>query len=232
MGETVEFPSNGHSCSGYLATPRGGPGPGIVVIQEWWGLLPQIKGVCDRLAAQGFSALAVDLYHGDAAALTEPDEAQKKAMALNLETAAKDLRGAVGYLLESGKATGDRVGTVGFCMGGGLALYLASLRPEVTATVAYYGVVPWEEAQPKVDQIKGAVLGHYGTADHSNPRPKVDELETRLREGGVAVEFHHYEGADHAFFNEDRPEVFDTAAAELSWDRTLAFFRTHLKRDG
>ena len=178
MGETVEFPSNGHSCSGYLATPRRGPGPGIVVIQEWWGLLPQIRGVCDRLAAQGFSALAVDLYHGDSAALNEPDEAQKKMMAMTLETAAKDLGGAVGYLLESGKAEGPHVGTVGFCMGGGLALYLASLRPEVMATVDYYGAAPWEEAQSRVGEIRGSVLGHYGTVDHFNPREKWSSTTT------------------------------------------------------
>ncbi|MFN2452208.1 MAG: dienelactone hydrolase family protein [Candidatus Dormibacteria bacterium] len=231
MGETVDFPSNGHSGSGYLATPNGGPGPGVVVCQEWWGLLPQIEGVCDRLAAQGFSALAVDLYHGDAASLREPDEAQKLAMALNIDTAARELSGAVTYLLGSGRAEGAAVGTVGFCMGGGLAMYLASLRPEVTATVTYYGVVRWEQAQPRVDRITGPVLGHYGTADHSNPREKVEDLESRLRAAGVAVEFHWYEGADHAFFNEERPEVFDAAAAQLSWDRTLAFFRTHLKND-
>lgn len=232
MGTSIEFARpDGGKTEGYLAMAGQGR-PGIVVIQEWWGLLPQIKRVCDRLAEQGFSALAVDLYHGDAASLQEPDEAQKKMMAMTLETAAKDLGGAVGYLLGSGKAEGAQVGTVGFCMGGGLALHLASLRPEVTATVDYYGAAPWEEAQSRVGEIRGAVLGHYGTVDHFNPREKVDELENRLREAGVAVEFHHYEGADHAFFNEDRPEAFDAAAAELSWDRSLAFFRTHLKRDG
>ena len=231
MGENVDFPSNGHTCSGYLAVPQGGPGPGIVVVQEWWGVLPQIQRVCDRLAAEGFTALAVDLYHGDPASLQEPDDAQKKMMALSLESAAQDLSGAVTHLLESGRAQGDQLGAVGFCMGGGLALYLASLRPEVIATVDYYGAAPWEEAQAEVGRIRGAVLGHFGTRDDYNPREKVDELQSRLRDAGVAVEFYFYEGMDHAFFNEDRPEVYDAEAAQLSWDRSLAFFRTHLKRD-
>src|SRR5918999_3309937 len=121
MGEIVEFPSNGHSARGYLARSVEGAGPGVVVIQEWWGLVPHIEDVCDRFAAEGFVALAPDLYHGETT--REPDEAGKLMMALNIDQAAKDLRGAVQYLLSQGGATSGKVGVIGFCMGGQLALY-------------------------------------------------------------------------------------------------------------
>src|SRR3954471_13438722 len=125
MGELVDFPSNGHGASGYLAIPESGSGPGLIVIQEWWGLVPQIQDVCDRFAAAGFVALAPDLYHGEKT--TEPDEAGKLMMALNVEQAAKDMSGAVARVQEvSGR---EAVGVVGFCMGGGLALVLACHRP-------------------------------------------------------------------------------------------------------
>src|SRR5947207_12757227 len=114
MGEIVEFPSNGTTGQGYLATPEGG-GPGIVVIQEWWGLVPHIKDVCDRLAADGFTALAPDLFHG--ASTTEPDEAGKLAQSLKLDEAGRDIAGAVRWLAEGDRTTGSRVGIVGFCLG-------------------------------------------------------------------------------------------------------------------
>ena len=229
VGRMIDFPSNGHTCSGYLAVPNGGSGPGIVVIQEWWGLVPHIKNVCDRLAGEGFTALAPDLYHGESA-WKEPDEAGKKMMALKIGATARDMGGAVAYLVDSEQATGEGVGTVGFCMGGGLALYLATLRPEVRATVAYYGVIPWAEAKPDLSRINGPVLGHWGEKDSSNRREQVEDLERRLREAGKKVEFRWYP-CDHAFFNDDRPEVYDADCARLSWDRTLAFFRSTLGVD-
>jgi carboxymethylenebutenolidase len=215
MGETVEFPSNGHTCSGYLATPANGHGPGVVVIQEWWGLVPHIRDLCDRLAAEGFVALAPDLYHGKET--REPDEAGKLLMELDLPTAARE------------KTAGDRVGIVGFCMGGALALYAATLSDVFAAVVPFYpymGVTA--AAKPEIANIKGAVLGHFATKDEAYTREQVAALETELRDAGVDVEFFWYEGADHAFFNDTRPEVFDEDAARLSWDRTRAFFRTHL----
>ena len=230
MGQMVDFPSNGHTCSGYLAVPPGGSGPGIVVIQEWWGLVPHIRNVCDRYAAEGFTALAPDLYHGKSA-WKEPDEAGKKMMAMNMDAAARDLGGAVAYLVGSEHASGDGVGVVGFCMGGGLAVYLASLRPEVKATVVYYGVTPWPDVQPDLSRIHGPVLGHWGELDGSNSREQVEAQEKRLRDAGVKVEFHWYPGCDHAFFNDDRPEVYNADCARLSWDRTLALFRSTLGAD-
>ncbi len=228
MGEMVEFPSNGQTASGYLATPASGSGPGIVVIQEWWGLVPHIKDVCDRYAAEGFTALAVDLYHGSTASNQEPDEAGKLLMSLELPRAVKEMSGAVQWLLQSDRTTGDRVGTVGYCAGGALALLLATVRPEVKACVVYYGVAPWEGYDPDFSKLQGPVLGHWATDDDFNTPEKIEQLEQQLRAAGKSVEFQWYEGTHHAFFNDTRPEVYDADAARLSWDRTLAFFRQHL----
>ena len=229
MGEMVEFPSNGQSASGYLATPSSGSGPGIVVIQEYWGLVPHIKDLCDRYAAEGFTALAVDLYHGEIA--KEPDDAGKKLMALELPRAVKEMGGAVQWPLQSGTATGDGVGVVGYCAGGGLALLLATARPEAHACVVYYPVMPWPGFDPDYTKLNGPVLGHFAENDRSNPPDKVEALERRLRASGQHVEFHWYAGTRHAFFNDARPEVYDPDAARLSGDRTLAFFRQHLGVD-
>jgi carboxymethylenebutenolidase len=226
VGERITFPSNGHTGSGYLATPEGGRGPGVVVIQEWWGLVPHIEEVCDRFAAEGITALAADLYHGETT--TEPDEAAKKMMALNIQDAARHLGGAVTWLLGSEHTTGDGVGTVGFCMGGGLALLLASLRPEVKACVMYYGVAPWPEAQPDIGRIRAAILGHFAENDSFAGHQAVDPLEQRLREAGLEVAFHWYPGTDHAFFNDTRPEVHNPEAAQRSWELTVQFLHRHL----
>ncbi len=227
MGEMVEFPSNSHTCSGYLATPRSGRGAGIVVIQEWWGLVPHIKDVCDRLGREGFVALAPDLYHGKTA--KEPDEAGKLAMSLNLEEAARDINGAVSWLAAGEQTTGNRVGIVGFCMGGALTLFAAAQNPTLAAVVAFYPALGLPAAQNlDVARIKGAVLAHFGEHDHAYTREQVAELERKLQEAGADVEFFWYPEADHAFFNDDRPEAHRPEAAQLAWDRTLAFFRKHL----
>ena len=225
MGEIVEFPSNGSQGQGYLATPADGSGPGVVVIQEWWGLVDHIKDVCDRFAREGFVALAPDLYRGEVAA--EPDEAGKKMMALNLDRAAKDMSGAVDYVRQH--ATGHGVGVVGFCMGGGLALVLACQRPDAAkAVVPFYGVIPWEAAQPDFSQMQGAVQGHYAAEDGFASPEAVRALERQLKDLGKQVEMFIYPGTDHAFFNDTRPEVHDPAAASQAWSRTLDFLRSHL----
>jgi carboxymethylenebutenolidase len=227
MGETVEFPSNGHTATGYLATPSSGRGPGVVVIQEWWGLVPHITDLCDRFAAEGFVALAPDLYHGRAT--REPDEAGKLLMELDLPRAARDMLGAGRWLAESDRTAGDRVGIVGFCMGGALAVYAATLSDVFAAVVPFYpymGVTA--AAKPDVTKIKGAVLGHFAEKDEAYTPKQVADLEAELRGAGVDVEFFWYAGADHAFFNDTRPEVFDEDASRLAWERTRAFFRTHL----
>ena len=157
---------------GYLATPEQGAGPGLVVIQEYWGLVPHIEDLCDRLAAEGFTALAPDLFRG--AVATEPDEAGKLMMALNLEQAAGDLGAAVEHLRESPMVRGDGLGVVGFCMGGGLALMLATQRPaDIDACVAFYGLIPWESAQPDWSRLDAPVQGHFGEDDELfSPEPE------------------------------------------------------------
>ena len=223
-GEMVKFPSNGQQAEGYLAKPASGSGPGVVVIQEWWGLNDNIKNIADRLAGEGFVALAPDLYHGQVT--SEPDEAGKIMMAMKMDQAAKDLTGAVDYLAGLDAATGDKVGSVGFCMGGGLSLYLASLKPQIGACVVYYGVLPG--AQPDLAQVQGAILGHYAENDNFASPASARELESTLKSLGKQVKFHIYDGTQHGFFNDTRADVHQAEASRLSWDRTLAFYREHL----
>ena len=225
MGEMIEFPSNGSTDQGYLAVPPSGSGPGGVVIQEWWGLVPHIKDGCDRFAAEGFVALAPDLYRGKQ--VSEPDEAGKEMMAMQLDRAGKDMSGAVDELRRrSGR---DTVGVVGFCMGGGLALVLATQRPDaVSACVAFYGVIPWPEAQPDFSKMSGAVLAHIAELDGFFGPEAANALEAQLKALGVDATFHHYAGADHAFFNDTRPEVYDAAASALAWQRTIDFLHARL----
>jgi carboxymethylenebutenolidase len=225
MGEMVEFASNGGTAEGYLAVPETGSGPGVLVIQEYWGLVPHIKDVADRFAAEGFVALAPDLYRG--ATATEPDEAGKLMMAMNLEQAAKDLSGAVTLLQErSGR---NEIGVVGFCMGGGLALVLGTLRPDaVKAVVPFYGVIPWPSAQPDWSKLEAAVQGHYAALDDYFTPAKAQELEKTLKDLGKDVEIFVYPDVDHAFFNDTRPEVHSAETANTAWQRTLEHFRQTL----
>ena len=222
MGEIVSFKSNGSMGSGYLAD---GGGPGVIVIQEWWGLVPHIKDVADRFSAEGFTALAPDLYRGEAA--SEPDEAGKLMMGLKLDRAGKDLSGAVDFLQErTGKS---KVGVVGYCMGGGLTLTLACQRPDAVAAAApFYGVIPWAEAQPDWSAITAVVEGHYAENDAFASPEAARALEADLKGRGKTATFHIYPGTDHAFFNDERPDVFNATAAATAWSRVLALFRANL----
>ena len=224
MGERITFPSNGHTASGYLATPQGGRGPGVVVIQEWWGLVPHIKDVCDRFAAAGFTALAADLYHGETT--TEPDDAAKKMMALNIGVAARDLGGAVSWLLGGEHTTGDGVGTVGFCMGGGLALNLACASTLIHAAAPFYGVNP--TPIDRVHNLRGPLLAIYAENDAFAGESVRRDLEQALKAGNIDHEIVVYPGAQHAFFNDTRSEVYDRDAAADAWQRVLSHFRQHL----
>jgi len=222
MGEMVEFKSNGGTCTGYLA---GTSGPGVIVIQEWWGLVPHITDIADRFAAEGFVALAPDMYHGEMT--DEPDMAGKLLMSMNLATAGKDLSGAVDLLQERTGRT--KVGVTGFCMGGGLALMAACLRPDAIAAAApFYGgmrpdtVIEW-------NNLAAVVEGHYAATDRGTAAPEaVKELEATLRAKGKNATFHVYPGTQHAFFNDTRPEVYDAAVSKTAWNRTLALFRANL----
>jgi len=223
-GEMVEFQSNGGTANGYLSLPASGKGPGVIVIQEWWGLVEHIKDVCDRFAAEGFVALAPDLYHGKSA--TSPDEAGKLMMALRIDEAEKDLRGAADFLLDHG-ATGSKVGTVGFCMGGALSLYAATKNEQVGACVVFYGGHP--NVKPDLPNLKASVLGLYAGRDGFVTTESVRQLEQRLKELGKSAEIHIYPEVDHGFFNDQRPTVYNEAAAKDAWGRVLKFYGEHLK---
>src|SRR5438132_7818723 len=222
-GTMVQFPSNGGTASGYLATPPSGKGPGVLVIQEWWGLVGHIKKVCDRFAAEGVSALAPDLYHGKTA--SEPDGAGKLFMALNIEQAEKDLRGAVKHL--AGHSSTAKLGAVGFCMGGQLALFAGCTNGRVGAVVDFYGIHP--NVKPDYARLNGPVLGLFAEKDAFVTPQTAREVEAAIKKAGKPVEIHIYPGVDHGFFNDERPDVYNKAAADDAWRRTLAFFRQHLK---
>ena len=225
MGEIVEFKANGGTANGYLAIPRAGrgfqAGPGVIVIQEWWGLVDHIKNVCDRFADEGFVALAPDLYHGETT--KSPDEAGKMMMALNIDQAEKDLSGAVQYLLDHDAVTGDKAGCVGFCMGGALALYAASKNPNIGTCVVFYGIHP--NVKPDLPNLQAAVLGNYAGNDAFVTPEAVQQLEQQLKSLGKQVDFKIYPGTDHAFFNDTRPEVYNAQAAADAWQRTIQFLR-------
>ena len=233
-GEMFTFPSNGGQAQGYLATPAAGQGPGVIVIQEWYGLNTNIKSVADRLANEGYVALAPDLYHGKEA--KEPDTAQKLMMAMKMDQAARDMSGAVDYLKGHETVEPKKIGSVGFCLGGGLSLFLATIKP-IDAAVSYYGVLG---AQPDFSKVQGAVLGHYAENDAFATPDSARALEKQLRDLGKDAEFHIYEGATHAFAHElfesdldvnvelPFPYSYDEQAARTSWRRTLDFFRKHL----
>jgi carboxymethylenebutenolidase len=226
MGETVEFASNGSTASGYLAAPAGG-GPGVLVIQEWWGLVPQLKGVADDLAAEGFTALAPDLYHGEIAEHTEMDKAGQLMSALPPDRAGRDMLGAIDYLLGQ-PGVGDKVGVVGFCMGGLLTLVIAAQAGDkVGAAVPYYGF-PQGDTEPEWSALTASVLGHMAENDDFFSPDAARRLEAKLREMGKDVTFHVYPGTGHAFANEENPlGTHDAAAKATAWGRTLEFLRSN-----
>jgi carboxymethylenebutenolidase len=220
----VAFPSNGKTGQGYLAVPPAGRGPGVIVLQEWWGLVDHIKEVADRFAAEGFVALAPDLYHGETT--TSPDDAGKLMMALDIARVEKDLRGSIDYLLARDEVTSPRVGTVGFCMGGQLSLYAACENASVGACVVFYGIHP--NVQPNLSALKAPVLGFFAEKDEFVPPVAVRQLEADIRVAGKFADFTIFTGADHAFFNDTRPEVYDAAHAATCWERMLSFYREHV----
>jgi len=224
MGEMVEFPFAGGNTRGYLSVPRSGTGPGVIVIQEWWGLVDHIKDVCDRFAGEGFVALAPDLYHGKTA--KSPDEAGKLMMVLRIDQAEQDLSGAIEYLATLDSTTSEKVGVVGFCMGGALSLYTATKNPHVGACVVFYGGHP--NVKPDLPNLHAPVLGLYAARDGFVTPDSVHQLESKLKELGKQIEAHIYPGTDHAFFNDTRPEVYDADAADDAWRRTVQFLRKHL----
>ena len=223
-GERVEFGSNGSKAQAYLATPATGGGPALIVIQEWWGLVAHIKAVADRFASAGFVALAPDLYRGESTA--KPDEAGRLMMALDIERAVRDLDGAVRYLLARPGVAPKRVGVVGFCMGGQLALAAGCKNASVAAVVDFYGVHP--NVTLDFSTLRAPVLGLFGERDSFVTPDVAHALERALGEAGAAVDFHIYPDAEHAFFNDTRADVYHPEAALDAWTRTLAFLHENL----
>ena len=222
MGEMVTFAANGGTCGGYLAKPAGSAtGKGVVVFQEWWGLNANITGIADRFAAEGFTALAPDMYHGQLT--SEPDEAGKLLMALNIEQAAKDAKGAVDYLKQ---LTGGPVGTTGFCMGGALSLFTACNEGKnVGACIDYYGGHP--AVKYNWDGLTAPVLAFW--AEHDDfVNPNIATYEAELTKRNASYEAVRYPNTEHAFFNDENEGGFNKAAADASWAKSLEFFRKHL----
>jgi carboxymethylenebutenolidase len=224
--QNVTFASGGGHAHGYLSLPASGSGPGVIVIQEWWGLDDHIAGIADRLASEGFVALAPDLYGGRVA--HDSGEAGKMMSELPVEQAARDLGGAVDYLLSLDAVTSSRVGAVGFCMGGGFVLQLAALQGDrIAAAVPFYGV--GQGIPEEYSGVRAAVQGHYGTDDQFYPVAQAQsQAEQIARESGAPVEFHYYP-AGHAFHNDqDRMGTYHDESAKLAWERTVTFLREHL----
>ena len=224
MGQRVEFPSNGHTCQGYFATPPAGNGPAVVVIQEWWGLVPHIEDVVDRFAAAGFAAIAPDLYHGKTTA--SPDDATKMLMELDVERAHTEIAGAADYILRRPECTSRKFGVVGFCMGGALAQYEATVNPKVGAAVSFYG--GFKKVPLNWENLNAPLLLIFGENDRGVPASGGIELQKKLREIGKNVDVSIYASADHAFFNDTRPEVYNAEAAADAWRRTIEIFRQNL----
>jgi carboxymethylenebutenolidase len=225
MGQRVEFPSNGHTCQGYFAAPESGKGPAVVVIQEWWGLVDHIEDLVDRFAREGFVAIAPDLYHGKTT--KSPDEAGKLLMELDIDRAEAEIAGAGEYLLGRPECTSSKFGVVGFCMGGALAQYAATKNAQkVGATVSFYG--GFKKVAPEWEKLSGPILLIYGANDQGVPAEQGRALHARIRELGKDAEIVVYPGADHAFFNDSRPAVYNADAAADAWRRTLELFRRSL----
>jgi carboxymethylenebutenolidase len=222
----IEFPANGATAPGYLAVPESGAGPGVVVLQEWWGLDEHIRDVCDRLAKEGFFALAPDLYRGETT--DQPDEAQQKMMALSMDEAEKDMRGAADFLAQHDGVQGDGVGAVGFCLGGGLAVWAATINDKIEAVVTFYYVMP--HGRPDFTEIKAPVLGHFGTEDEFVLVGHAKNLEREIGSAsGQDVHFEFYQGAGHAFFNDtNRLGTYHNEHADAAWRRTIEFLRSKL----
>lgn len=224
--QNTAFPSANGQAHGYLALPPSGSGPGVIVVQEWWGLTDHVADVTDRLAAEGFVALAPDLFGGRTT--HDADEAAQLMSELPVDQAARDLGGAVDFLLSHDAVTSSTVGAVGFCMGGGFVLLLAAQQGErVSAAVPYYGVGP---AVPQTyEGVRAAVQGHYGRRDDSCPPQDAQaQAEQIRRESGAEVEFHFYD-AGHAFHNDtDKLGTYSPEDAATAWSRTVEFLRTRV----
>ncbi|MGI8548310.1 MAG: dienelactone hydrolase family protein [Gemmatimonadaceae bacterium] len=227
QGSMIEFasPSGSGTTPGYLSLTETGSGPGLVLIQEWWGLVDHIKILADRFAAAGFVTLAPDLYHGDTA--RSPDQAQKMLMALDIDRAGNEIHAAANHLLAMPQVRPNKIGVIGFCMGGQLALYAATEYPDaIAACVDFYGIHP--NVNIDATKLQVPVLAHFGNTDALVTNGTAPALMQKFSDAGKFVDTYYYD-AGHAFFNDTRPEAYNADAASLAWDRTLAFLRDNLR---
>ena len=223
--DMLDYTTNGPKASGFLARPPGeGPFPAVVVIQEWWGLNAHIKDIAGRFAKEGFVAFAPDLYHGEVT--SEPDEAQKLMMQTDMPRASQELVKATEFLSQQPYVNGRGIGSVGFCMGGGLALTLATETSLIKAAAPFYGVNP----QPidKLQNLQGPVLAIYAEHDDFASAAVREALQSAMEQFGKQLEVQVYPGTEHAFFNDTRREVYRETAANDAWKRVLALFRAEL----
>lgn len=222
-GETIPLPNGDAATEGYLSIPASGRGPGVVVVQEWWGLVGHIKDVCDRFADEGFVALAPDLFQGETA--DEPDEAGTLMMALNIAKTDAIFRKTILTLLAHPAVERGKVGVVGFCMGGQLAMFAAAGNPAIGACVNFYGIHP--NVQPVFRDLNAPLLGIFAETDDYASPDAVNALDSELRLLDKPHEFITYPGTHHAFFNNDRP-AYNEGAAEDAWKRTIEFLKANL----
>jgi carboxymethylenebutenolidase len=223
----VSFKSGDEQASALLVTPEGkGPFPALVVIQEWWGLDDWVKEQARALAKQGYVALAVDLYRGKVTAKQE--EAHQLMMGLPPDRALRDLQAGFAYLESRPDVRKDRVGSIGWCMGGRYSLALATVQPKLAVAVAYYGVPPTD---PKaIAAIKAKILGNYGAEDKGPTPDEVQAFEAAMKKDGKPIDVKIYPGAGHAFANPNNPwGGYRMEAAEDAWKRTTAFLAKYLK---
>ncbi len=230
MAEMVEFPSNGDVASGYLVIPAAGSGPGVMVIQEWWGLDSGIKEMADRLAAAGFVALAPDLYHGELAGHDEMDKAAHLMQDLPPERAGRDMSSAVDYLSNHAAITSAGVGVVGFCMGGMLAFIIAAQRPDkIKAVVSFYGF-PQGDAEPDWSQLAAPIRGHMAENDDFFPPAAARALEAKLRGMGKDVTMTVHPGTGHAFMGPHNAlGTLNAALAAQIWPDVVTFLGSTLR---
>jgi len=225
MGQRIDFPANSHTCSGYLATPKSGKGPAIIVIQEWWGLVTHIQDLVERFASAGFLAMAPDLYHGKTT--KSPDEAGKMLMELDAERAEREIAGAGEYLLRRPECSSKTYGVVGFCMGGALAQYTGAREPKAGATVSFYG--GFKKVSIDWKSLTGPILLFCGEKDKGVTPESCRRTADELKKLGKKAELKIYPNADHAFFNDTRPEVYNKEASADAWKKTLEFFKANVR---
>ena len=229
MGEMIEFSAGGDQARGYLGVPTSGSGPGVMVIQEWWGLVPQIKRVCDSLAEAGFVALAPDLYRGELAQHDEMDKASHLMTSLDQQRAATDMSGAITALLDLDCVTSNAVGVVGYCMGGMLSLVIAANEGDRVGCVAPFYGAPLGDGAPDWSGLTAKVVGHFAEKDDFFPPADVKDLEQQLKEMGKEVTMTVHPGTGHAFTNEDNPlGTYDEKLSASTWQTTVEFFKSSL----